>query len=134
MIPIVSFGAGRSPFFRRTSARRTVAGTRRRTLTPTTVSAPPGLTTEYIYKFTTPAFRYSCVNMSFISDPPGAAGSDPKWKSRLPFWWSRVIGPGAGGTVEDTGVVARKIDSALTFLRRPARSRADTGHPLAFFS
>ena len=40
---LVSCGAGRSTINRRTSARRTVTGTPRRTVTLTTVSAPPVL-------------------------------------------------------------------------------------------
>jgi hypothetical protein len=43
---LVSCGAGRSTINRRTSARRTVTGTRRRTVTRTTVSAPPALGAE----------------------------------------------------------------------------------------
>jgi len=41
---------------RRAAARRTVAGTPRRTVTLTAVSAPPGLTTDLLYIFTTSAF------------------------------------------------------------------------------
>ena len=40
---LACFGAGRSTINRRTSARRTVTGTPRRTVTRTTVSAPPVL-------------------------------------------------------------------------------------------
>ena len=53
---LVSFGAGRSTIIRRTSARRTVTGTPRRTVALTSASAPPGLTTDLLYIFTTSAF------------------------------------------------------------------------------
>jgi eukaryotic-like serine/threonine-protein kinase len=45
---LVCFGAGRSTFLRRASARRSVSGTPRRTAARTTVSAPPGLTTDLL--------------------------------------------------------------------------------------
>src|SRR5262245_14984207 len=44
--PVVSSGAGRSAFNWPTSARRTVTGTSRRSVTPSTVSDPPGLTAD----------------------------------------------------------------------------------------
>ena len=53
---LVPFGAGRSSIFRRTCARRSVAPLPRRTGTSSSVSAPPGLTTDSLYFFTTSAF------------------------------------------------------------------------------
>jgi formylglycine-generating enzyme required for sulfatase activity len=54
---------GHSPFYRLSSARPPVSGSCRRTETSTSVFALPGLTTEHLYDFTTPASRYSRVNM-----------------------------------------------------------------------
>jgi hypothetical protein len=79
---------------------------RRRTGTPTSVSASPGLTTEHIYNFTTPAFLHLGVDILIIPDPPGAAGSDPKRETPLPFWQSRDIGSGVRTDVEDTSIAA----------------------------
>ena len=63
MILLVFFGAGHSPFYRLKNARPAESGTCRRTGTSTSVFALPGLTTEHFYKFTTPAFKYSRLDM-----------------------------------------------------------------------
>ena len=61
---IACFGAGRSSFNRRSSARRTVAGSSRRTVTSTTGSAPPGLTPDPLYRFTPKNCSYTVYIIS----------------------------------------------------------------------
>src|SRR5262249_13082104 len=63
---LVSFGASRSSVERRTSARRTVSGMPRRTVSLTTVFAPPELTIEFYYTFTTSAFRFWLRDMRIL--------------------------------------------------------------------
>ena len=75
-LSLVSCGAGRSSINRRTSARRAVSGTPRPTVTRASVSAPPGLTTDSLYFFTTSAFRflyeYIGILVNLRKQPPGA--------------------------------------------------------------
>src|SRR5207249_808942 len=97
-----SFGAARSAITRPTSARCSATGACRRTASGTSGSASPGLTTEQFYTFTAPAFRYSHVYVFICIDPPGGAGSDTKWKPRLPFWQARIAGLGVRKEVENT--------------------------------
>src|SRR5262249_26790040 len=78
---LVSFGAGRSTSDRRMSARRTVTGSPRRTVAPTTVSAPPGLTTEHLYNFTTGDPREFLTELQYVSSDPAKPGRIQEWKS-----------------------------------------------------
>jgi len=59
----VSKGAGRSSLNRRTSARRSVSGTPRRSVTASAVSAPPGLIPDSLYCFTTSTLLRNYDNM-----------------------------------------------------------------------
>ena len=89
---LVSFGAGRSSINRRPSARRTVTATPRRSVAVTTVSAPPGLTTDSLYFFTTSALlllnEHIVIRLHSRKQPPGAAGLEPKKRMPLPIWQS----------------------------------------------
>ncbi len=78
MKTLVSFGAVGSEFLRRSSAQHSATGSHHRSVTSTTVSAPPGLATEHLHIFTTSAFRCSsaCMLINLVS--PGVAGSAPR--------------------------------------------------------
>ena len=64
----------------------------RRAVTLTTVSAPPGLTTDSLYFFTTSALQllneHVIIRLHSRKQPPGAAGSEPKKRMPLPIWQS----------------------------------------------
>ena len=76
-ITLVSFGAGRSPIYPASSARRSVAGTPRRSAIPTSVSAPAGLTPESLYVPCTSVLFSKCMCVNSFSlpegEPPGAS-------------------------------------------------------------
>ena len=68
-----------------------VSGSGRRPGTAAAVSAPPGLTTEQFYIFTTAAIIYIYLHIIMYVRLPSEAGSDPKRRLRLPFWQSFIL-------------------------------------------
>ena len=100
---------------RRSSARRTVTGTRRRTGWRATVSAPPGLIPEQLYPFTT---MHVLMSLSSLKVHPSGASFRGEQRPG-----PRSRASQANGSLVSSAVSRRVASSAVTGTRCSGRCR-----------